>query len=264
MSLSSHELAYYSPPVILPPFPTCLPTNATHTLPRCTSLFRWKTVDSWCTLGKLRKGATRPILYVLHTAYTTCHYDLIISFLPRVMFCVVGMVSIPRGQRQICTLCGSRGATVGCLLQSCKRVFHLYCALASHCTLVEAKQRKTALEEKNRDRDIDGPHTVSEFLLTSIGRFNMQPCSAPALLFSMQHRPTPHTITRMRTRTHICAHTPPLYVHHMTPHPIPYTLYPLFSLCIAVYPVCLSGTRGQARQKSYAASLATQWSVRVN
>jgi PHD-like zinc-binding domain len=44
-----------------------------------------------------------------------------------------------RGARTICALCQLRGATVKCNYALCRRVFHLRCAIAVHCTLLEAR-----------------------------------------------------------------------------------------------------------------------------
>jgi hypothetical protein len=44
-----------------------------------------------------------------------------------------------RGARIACALCSQKGATVGCFYGLCRRVFHLKCAVAAHCTFLEAK-----------------------------------------------------------------------------------------------------------------------------
>jgi PHD-like zinc-binding domain len=44
-----------------------------------------------------------------------------------------------RSARVYCALCSQRGATVGCMVKECKRSFHLRCAVAAHCTLMETK-----------------------------------------------------------------------------------------------------------------------------
>ena len=56
-----------------------------------------------------------------------------------------------RASRNVCTLCLRKGASVGCFASQCKRSFHLKCAIAAHCTLLEARLRT----EKE-----DSPHEV--------------------------------------------------------------------------------------------------------
>ena len=44
-----------------------------------------------------------------------------------------------RSKMTTCCLCNGKGATIGCMLKSCKRSFHLKCALAASCCLMEAR-----------------------------------------------------------------------------------------------------------------------------
>ena len=44
-----------------------------------------------------------------------------------------------RSKMVTCSLCNGKGATIGCMLKSCKRSFHLKCALAASCCLMEAR-----------------------------------------------------------------------------------------------------------------------------
>ena len=52
---------------------------------------------------------------------------------------------------KLCALCRMKGATVGCMVKSCKRLFHLRCALASNCCLMEARAS---------NESADSPHAI--------------------------------------------------------------------------------------------------------
>ena len=43
--------------------------------------------------------------------------------------------AVRRGRMLRCKVCGEKGATMGCVLKTCKKSFHLPCARATHCAL---------------------------------------------------------------------------------------------------------------------------------
>ena len=43
--------------------------------------------------------------------------------------------AVRRGRMLRCKVCGEKGATMGCVLKTCKKSFHLPCARASGCAL---------------------------------------------------------------------------------------------------------------------------------
>jgi hypothetical protein len=58
--------------------------------------------------------------------------------------------AIERGKQLRCNLCGDRGATVGCHIGSCDRVYHFHCALSSGCGLYTNREVLCAVHCKEK------------------------------------------------------------------------------------------------------------------
>ena len=82
--------------------------------------------------------------------------------------------AVRRGRMLRCKVCGEKGATMGCVLKTCKKSFHLPCARASQC----------ALQVSNPSYPLAN---ISEASVCASGmlRFHFIPmASEPALAFS--------------------------------------------------------------------------------
>lgn len=83
--------------------------------------------------------------------------------------CLKGTAAaIKRGSYTTCSYCGEKGATVGCELKFCKHVYHLPCAIAAGCSLIEleikdvdatAKINSSGKKRGRKKKTSDGPRS---------------------------------------------------------------------------------------------------------
>jgi hypothetical protein len=95
--------------------------------------------------------------------------------------------AVDRCSQSICTVCGMKGATVGCSVRKCIRTFHLKCAIATYCHLFETKLV---------DEPLDAPFEIHALIWCpehvdkidrSVMSHHWQPCDPPRLLTPQAH-----------------------------------------------------------------------------